>query len=71
MIVKSVRIRYYTIRINLLYYLFIHKTCLECCDNNKRPTGKMKNTNTEWDDGGKIGNKNKLILTEVKIPSIL
>ena len=28
----------------------------------KRPTGK-KNTTIEWDDGGKIGNKNKLILT--------
>jgi hypothetical protein len=33
-----------------------------CWDNNERPTGK-KNTTIEWDDGGKIGNKNKLILT--------
>ena len=28
---------------------------------NERPTG-MKNTTIEWDDGGNIGNKNKLIL---------
>ena len=33
--------------------------------NNKRPTGK-KHTNVEWDDGGKIGNKNKLILTNIR-----
>jgi hypothetical protein len=32
------------------------------------PTGK-KNTSIEWDDGGKISNKNKLILTEI-FPSV-
>ena len=32
--------------------------------NDERRSGK-KNTVIEWDDGGKIGNKNKLILTEV------
>jgi hypothetical protein len=30
------------------------------CDNNERPTGK-KDTTIEWDDGGKAGNKDKLI----------
>ena len=30
--------------------------------NDERPTGK-KNTTIEWDDGGTIGNKNKLIPT--------
>ena len=44
------------------------KTCLKCCVNDERPTGK-KNTTDEWDDGGKIGNKNKLILTEI-FPSV-
>jgi hypothetical protein len=29
----------------------------------------MKNTTIEWDDGGKIGNKKKLILTEI-FPSV-
>ena len=32
------------------------------------PTGK-KNATIEWDDGGKIGNKNTLILTEI-LPSV-
>ena len=35
---------------------------------DERPRGN-KNTNIEWDDGGKIGNKNKLILTEI-FPSV-
>ena len=26
---------------------------------------KEKNTTIEWDDGGKVGNKNKLILSEI------
>ena len=26
---------------------------------------RKKNATIEWDDGGKIGNKNKLILTEI------
>ena len=41
---------------------------VEVCENNERPTGK-KNTIIEWDDGGKIGNKNILILTEI-FPSV-
>ena len=44
-----------------------HKTCWEC-RVDERSTGK-KNTTIEWDDGGKIGNKNKLILTEI-FPSV-
>ena len=32
--------------------------------NDERPTGK-KNTTIELNDGGKIGNKNKLMLTEI------
>ena len=36
-----------------------NKTYSECRVNDERPTGK-KNTTIEWDDGGKIGNKNKL-----------
>ena len=39
-------------------FVFINKTCWEYYDNNKRTTGK-KNTTIVWDDGGKIGNKNK------------
>ena len=38
-----------------------YKTCSECRVNDERPTGK-KNTTIEWNEGGKIGNKNKLIL---------
>ena len=37
-------------------------------ENVMRPTGK-KNTTIEWHDGGKISNKNKLILTEI-FPSV-
>ena len=37
-----------------------YKTCYECRVNDERPTGK-KNTTIKWEDGGKIGNKNKLI----------
>ena len=36
--------------------------------NDERRTEK-KNTIIEWDVGGKIGNKNKLILTEI-FPSV-
>ena len=43
-----------------------YKTCWECHVNDERPRGN-KNTTTEWDDGGKIGNKNKLILTNLPI----
>ena len=32
------------------------------------PTGK-KNTTIEWDDGGKVGDKNKLTPTEI-FPSV-
>ena len=32
--------------------------------NYERPTSN-KNATIEWDDGAKIGNKNKLILTEI------
>ena len=32
-------------------------SCVSCRINDKRPTGKKKIL--EWDDGGKIGNKNK------------
>ena len=39
-----------------------NKTCRGCRVNDERPTGK-KNTTIEWDDGGKIGNKNKLLLS--------
>ena len=39
-----------------------NKTCWECRVNDERPKGK-KNT-VEWDEGGKIGNKYKLIFTE-------
>ena len=45
-----------------------NKTCWECRDNEERPTGK-KNKTIDWDDGGKIGNKKKLILTEF-FPSV-
>ena len=41
-----------------------YKTCWQCRVNGERPTGKKKTT-TEWDDGGKINNKNKLILTDI------
>ena len=34
-----------------------HKTCWKCRVNDERPT--EKETTSEWDDGGKIGNKNK------------
>ena len=44
------------------------KICRECRVNDRRPTGK-KNTTIEWDNGGKIANKNKLILTEI-FPSV-
>ena len=43
-----------------------NKFCWECRVNDDRPTGE-KNTTIEWDNGGKIGNKNKLILTEIFI----
>ena len=45
-----------------------NKTCRECRVNNERPTGK-KNTTIEWNNGVKIGNKHKLILTEI-FPSV-
>ena len=35
---------------------------LDSLRNDEKPTGK-KNTTIEWGDGGKIGNRNKLILT--------
>ena len=35
-----------------------YKTCWECRVNDYRPTGKRDKT-IEWDDGDKIGNKNK------------
>ena len=55
--------------ISLFYYLFPpYKTCWKCRINEERPTGK-ENPSIEWDDGGKIGNKNKLILTEI-FPSV-
>jgi hypothetical protein len=38
-----------------------NKSRCECRFNDKRPTGK-KNTTHEWDDGGKIDNKNKLYI---------
>ena len=44
------------------------KKLLRMCDNEERPRGK-KNTTIEWDDGGKIDNKNKLNLTEI-FPSV-
>ena len=41
-----------------------YKICWKFRVNDERPTGK-KNTTIEWDDGGKIGDTNKLILTEI------
>ena len=40
----------------------------KCTENNVRPTGK-KSTTIGWDDGGKIDNKNEIILTEI-FPSV-
>ena len=37
--------------------------------DDERPTGN-KNTTIEWDDGGKIDNKNKLILKDLKAQHI-
>ena len=37
-----------------------YKTCRRCRVNDERPTGN-KNTTCEWDDGGKIDNKNKYL----------
>ena len=34
-----------------------YKTCLKCSVDDERPTGKE--TTCDWDDGGKIRNKNK------------
>ena len=45
-----------------------YKACWECHVNDERPTGN-KNITIKWNDGGKIGNKNKLILTET-FPSV-
>jgi hypothetical protein len=45
-----------------------YKTCRECRINDERPTGK-KNTTIDGMTGGKIGIKNKLILTEI-FPSV-
>jgi hypothetical protein len=45
-----------------------YRTSWEFRINDKRPTIK-KNTTIEWDDGGKIGNKNKFIQTEI-FPSV-
>ena len=46
--------------------LTFYKTCWQCRVNDERPTGK-KNTTTEWDDDGKMGNKNKCILTSYNV----
>ena len=56
------------VRINLFLLPIFPQTCWECRINDERPTGK-KNITIEWDDGGKIGNKNKSILTEI-VPSV-
>ena len=50
------------------HYLFFHRrsirSCWECCDNNEWLRGKQ-NTTIEWDDGGKIDSKNKLIVMKM------
>ena len=45
-----------------------YKICWEFRVNDERPTWK-KNIVIKWNDGGKIGNRNTLILTEI-LPSV-